>query len=172
MKRKDYLVQLKKGVASFENEEGTKFQPNKHYRCIELSENSDRQMLVFGHVFSEVMFNFLFEYTLDKVKDDFEAIGLLVDGKPISKTKFNQLSDVHKYGRGQSMLNVVYFNGENRLTYGFYPRYKGDSKAISLKTAYSMYIDLLNGESNDFECGNIQFGNCGIPISYGDLRIS
>ena len=171
MKRKDYLVCLKPNLDGLGISETTEFKPHKAYRCIELSEGNQTEMLVYGVVFNKEAFDLFFEYVLDRAKRHFEFLGLTVNGKPVSKSKFKALADVHQYGYGKSMLNMVYFHGFNKdkILYGFYPLCKGDSKARCLKNAYSMFIDFLNGESDDFDCGDIQFGNRGIPIGYGDL---
>lgn len=168
MERKDYLVCLKGNQKGFTTESGTDFNPHKAYRFIK----NGKWNLVNGEPLSDKVFNTLFEFVLDRAKRHFELLGLTKNGNPISKTKFKELADIHQYGRGKEMLNVIYFNGfhNDKIIYGFYPLCKGDSKAICLTNAHQMYLQFLNGDSDDFDCEDIQFGNTGIPIGYGDLR--
>ncbi len=173
MKRQDYLVCLKGNTAGFSVAHcNTEFIPHKAYRCIELSEGNQTEMLVNGVVFDKEEFEQLFEYVLDRAKRHFAQLGLLIDGEPVTKNKFKGLADIHQYGRGKSMLNIIFFHGffdNDKVMYGFYPICKGDSKARCINNAYDMFIEFLNGESDDFDCGDIQFGNRGIPICYGDI---
>jgi hypothetical protein len=39
-----------------------------------------------------------------------------------------------------------------------------------MREAYEMYLSLVNGDMSGYNDGDIQWGNCGIPISYGDIR--
>ena len=172
MKRKDYLVYLKNGVNSLPTELVTDFKEHSHFRCIELSDNNQTQMLVNGVVFNKTYFDKYFGFVLDRAIKHFKHIGLIVNDKPVSKTKFNTLADVHTYGRGRKNIKVVYFHGfdTDRITYGFYNAFIGETKKQTLANAYRMFIDFINGESNDFDMKLIQYGNCGIPIAYGNLR--
>lgn len=150
------------------------FYPNRFYRSIEITENSEKQYLVYGIVFDEETFNAKFEYVHTKVIRDWEKIGLLENGKKLSYKAFKEKSNVHQYQscRVRSKLNVVYFFKDPRdCIYGFYPIFR-EPKEQSLKMAYVRYLDILGGNVIDFDNGNVQFGNCGIPISYGDLRTS
>jgi len=127
---------------------------------------------VFGEPFSKKEFNKKFEFVLDRAKRHFELLGLTEDGKPVSKNKFKNLADVHTYKGHGSKLIVHYFHGffnGDKVLYGFYPIFNKDTKVNCLNNAYRMFIDFLNGESDDFDCGDIQFGNMGIRLSYGSL---
>ena len=170
--KKENLVILK-GKCTLISKCGTKMLPNTAYRCIEISEGKRKEFLVFGIVFDEVSFNDLFQYLHDVVIAEWKALGLLgKDNEPMSKSLFKNQASVHQYGRGKDMLNVMYFyDNPKELMYGFYPRYRGDSKANCLENAYQMYLDVLNGEMEDFDAKDIQRGTGGIPISYGDIRV-
>jgi len=171
--RKENLVILK-GKSTLISQCGTRIETNTQYRCIEISEGKVRQFLVYGIVFDENSFNELFVDLHNVVMDEFKTIGLLgTNNEPISKSLFKNQASVHQYGRGKSMFNVIYFYiHPKECIYGFYPQFSGDSKAKCLENAYQMYINLLNGEMEDFDCKDIQRGNSGIPIGYGDLRMS
>ena len=171
---RENLVILKGKSTVIVKADGTKFEPNKNYRCIEVTESKKREFIVFGVLFDEASFNQLFEYLHDKILIEFKTIGLVGENnKPLSKTAFKKLSDVHQYGRGKNMLNVTYFfTHPKECIYGFYPRYRGDSKAKCLENAYKMYLDLLSGDMEEVDCNGIQRGNSGIPIGYGALRIT
>lgn len=173
MERTDYLVCLKPNFGGFTVIHcNTTFKAHKHYRCTELSEGDQTEMLISGVVFDKKEFDQYFEYVLDRAKRHFTHLGLLVNDKPVSKSKFKQLADIHPYGHGKKVMNMIYMHGffdNDRVIYGFYPALQGDSQAKCINNAYEMFIEFLNGESDDFDCGDIQFGNCGIPIVYGDL---
>lgn len=168
--KKENLVILK-GKSTLISQCGTRIEPNKNYRCIEVSDETHSEFLVYGIVFDEKAFKELFVYLHDIVMSEFNDIGLLDNMKPISKAQFKERASIHQYGRGKDMLNVMYFyTNPKECIYGFYPQFQGDSKAKCLENAYEMYKDLLNGEMDDFDCKDIQRGNCGIPLIYGDLR--
>lgn len=170
--KKENLVILK-GKSTLISKCGTKFNPNTPYRCVVVSEGTKKEFLVYGIPFDENVFNELFVYLHSVVMNEFKTIGLVGENNtPISKTKFKKLSSVHQYGNGKLMLNVIYFyTNPNECLYGFYPEFNGDSKTKCLDNAYRMYLDLLNGEMDDFDNHDIQRGNCGIPIGYGGLRM-
>jgi len=37
---------------------------------------------------------------------------------------------------------------------------------------YGWYLELINGNMESIDNEDVVFGNCGIPIKYGKLRIS
>lgn len=170
--KKENLVILK-GKSTLISQCGTRIEPNTQYRCIEISEGKKKEFLVYGIVFDENTFNQLFIDLHSVVLNELKVIGLLGENnEPISKSLFKNQASVHQYGKGKSMLNVLYFyTHPKECIYGFYPQFQGDSKAKCLENAYAMYLDLLNGEMEDFDNKDIQRGNCGIPIGYGDLRM-
>lgn len=164
------LVCLKGNTAGFSViHSNINFKPHKQYRMCVLSEND---IIINGCPFTKAEFDTLFEYVLTRAKRHFEFLGLTVSGKPVSVSKFKSMADIHQYGKGKNMLNVLLFEGfdKDKICYAFYPLCKGDSKARCTKNAYSMFVDFLNGEIDDFDCEYIQFGNCGISVSYGDMR--
>lgn len=169
--KKDNLVILK-GQATLVTKDGTRIEPLKHYRSIEISEGERKEFLVYGIVFDEDAFNQLFEYLHDVILREFNVIGLTKDSKAISKKEFRERANIHQYGRGKDMLNTIYFYiNPKDCMYGFYPQFNGDSKAKCIANAYQMYLDILNGEMDDFDCEDIQRGNTGIPIGYANLRM-
>jgi hypothetical protein len=169
--KKENLVILK-GKSTLISKCGTRIEPNTQYRCIEISEGNQKEFLVYGIVFDENAFNQLFVYLYDVIINEFKSIGLVTENnKPISKSLFKNRASVHQYGKGRNMFNVLYFyTNPKECIYGFYPQFQGDNKGKCLENAYKMFLDLLNGEMEDVDCKDIQRGNCGIPLSYGDLR--
>ena len=167
--RADNLVVLKGGrPIEYANEV---FYPNKYYRVITLEEKPVRQHLVFGKVFRDDKFNEMFEYAHDRVMKHWEMIGLrnLHTGKPITKTAFNKLADVHVYTGNRVKIRIIFFRNSREVIYGFYTY--NNTKAKDLKDAYKMYIKTFNGSTEYLDSGEIQFGNRGIPIAYGDLGV-
>jgi hypothetical protein len=100
---------------------------------------------------------------IDKLKE-LGVVGLS-DNKLISYTGFKKRTDIHKYGK---KLKIVFLGHPRKNNFGFYVLY--DTNEAVNKDAYEMLKRLVDGDMADFYDGNIQWGNCGIPISYGDLR--
>jgi hypothetical protein len=146
-------------------------QPNKHYRCIRLTESKRSEYLVYGIVFDENDFNRLFELSHTRVMRDFKTLGIVTEnGKPISKSLFTNLADKHKYGTWKNALQIWLFRSSRELMYGFYPM-QGTKLEVQ-KECYQWYLDIVNGNMESIDDEDVMFGNCGIPISYGKLRIS
>ncbi len=163
------LVQVRNDI-SLVKTKTTTFYPHRNYRCICIDGNNIKQYLVYGVVFDEKTFNELFVYSHSKIMNDCENIGLLSNGKPLSKKEFIELSDMHLYGRSRQNLRIVLF-GKRDCLYGFYPYIRGNKK-YTYDATYNIYKSFVLGNiaSLDDEC--IQFGNCGIPLTYKDLRVS
>ncbi len=164
-KRNDYLVYLKDDQTRNIND--VTFKAHVPYRCSPMEDS----YIVYGIAFTQDEFDDTFEYVLDRAKVHFEDMGLLVNGKPVTKTRFKKLSDIHTYTSRTTKLHIIFFHGADRINYGFYGRFNKDTQAQVYKDAYQDFINFLEGESAGFEGGNIQFGNCGIPIGYCDLRV-
>ena len=163
------LVQVRNDI-SLVKTKTTTFYPHKNYRCICIDENNIKQYLVYGVVFDEKTFNELFIYSHSKIMNDFENIGLLSNGKPLSKKEFIELSDMHLYGRSRQNLRIVLF-GKKDCLYGFYS-YIRDNKKRTYNSVYEMYKAFVMGNMVPLDDDCIQFGNCGIPLTYNDLRVS
>jgi len=169
------LVQLKPGISAFDKatnlkSETTTFYAHRNYRCICIEENNIKQYIVYGVIFDEKTFNNLFIYSHSKVMNDFEKIGLIKNGKALTKKEFIERGDMHQYGNSRQNLRIVFF-GRKDCLYGFYPYIIGNKK-YTYDATYNIYKSFVLGNiaSLDDEC--IQFGNCGIPLSYGDLRVT
>lgn len=163
------LVQVRNGI-SLVKTETTTFYPHKNYRCICIDENNIKQYCVYGVVFDEKTFNNLFVYSHSKIMNDFENIGLVSNGKPLSKKEFIELSDMHLYGSSRQNLRIVLF-GKRDCLYGFYP-YIRDNKKGTYDSVYEIYKSFVMGDMEPLDNDCIQFGNCGIPLTYNDLRVS
>lgn len=87
------------------------------------------------------------------------------DNQPVSLTGFKNRASVHKYG---SKLKVVYMGLPKENLWGFYVMYDNDNNVI--KDAYKMFLKLVSGDMSDFDAKDIQWGNAGIPVVYGDLK--
>ena len=144
--------------------------PNKYYRCLRVSENDNAEYMVYGIVFDKATFEATFEYAYDRIMRDWERIGLIKGGKLIGKTAFKELANVHLYGKQTNNLRIIFFGFPKECMYGFYPMFR-ESKAKQLDTMYVWCNVVIEGEMRWFDNENIQFGNCGIPLSYGDLRV-
>jgi len=166
--REDNLATLK-GNATLESQCGTRIEPKKHYRCIALTEGDETQILVHGIVFSYKAFKELFYYTHDVIMNEMSEIGLLPMMKPLTKTAFVELMDLHQYGKGKRKLYIGHFGDKMNGMISFYPRFAGDTKARFLKQAYENYQQVLNGNMSLIDTDMVQRGNSGVPIAYGDI---
>lgn len=162
---KENLVVLKGQSNFIIRETDTTFEANKHYRCIEIED----ELLVYGVKFNRELFNEMFEYLHDRIMREFNALGLLKDGKPITKKAFTERIDLHQYGKGRGKIYVGFFGGKMDGMFGFYPSFSGDTKARFLKGAYENYVNVVNGILDAIDCDVLQRGNSGIPLSYGDI---
>lgn len=165
MKDNDLVIARK----SFTNNRHIDFKEGKIYRCSIDNESDRPYYMVYGEWFNEVAFQNKFIPLIDVVKEEFEAIGLTNNGKPISKTKFKEMADIHKYGK----LPVLYFYLEHarNVTYGFFPVPTITTQKDAVDYAYRNMKDCLNGEVYEQfdKYKTVQRGNTGIPIVYNDL---
>jgi hypothetical protein len=129
---------------------------------------------VFGACYSDAEFEQLFKPYDVKVLNDWKTLGLIVNGKPISKTAFRRLLDVHTYkgrkGSGVTTSYIGYIMNGRDMIYQFFPEWVNSPKAHNISFMYQNYLDVCNGDVEAFDCRDIIFGNCGIPISYGEVR--
>ena len=167
--KKDSLVILKGKTTLISEGTQTTFEPNKHYRCIELTEGKVSQFLVYGVVFDKDAFDSLFVNLHDVIMVQWAENGLLVDGKKISKKAFVELLDLHTYGRGKSKLFIGFVGSKMDGLFVFQPLFRGDTKAKYLTNAYDMYKRVLDGDMTDIDEEILQRGNSGIPLSFGDI---
>jgi len=108
---------------------------------------------------------------VDKVKPKLKELGLIgEDGKVISLSKFKQVADAHPYGRGKNKLYIVYvFKHSRESIFAFYP--PQGTKKECLGWAYEYLVDTVESEYMcEWMDGNVMWGNCGIPIGYGNIR--
>ena len=167
--KQDSLVILKGKATLISEASQTTFVPNKHYRCIELTEGGVSQFLVYGVVFDKDAFDSLFFNLYDLVTEQWSNNGLLPMMKPLSKAKFIDVLDVHTYGRGKNKLFIGFVGDTLNGLFAFQPLFSGDSKSKYLTHAYKMYQDFLNGNMTDIDEEMIQRGNSGVPLSFGDI---
>lgn len=143
--------------------------PNTYYRCLKIEESDNEEYLVYGIVFDKAGFELNFEYAYDRVMRDWKKIGLIKNDKLISKSKFKLFANIHIYGKRSNNLRIIFFGNPRECTYGFYPLYR-ECQADQLNTIYSWCELIIAGEMRWFDNECIQFGNCGVPLSYGNLR--
>lgn len=106
----------------------------------------------------------------------FKKLGLVTaDGQPISFNAFKDRSSVHRYGLRKNNMQKILFTGHPRENlWGFFLPIQNDKDF--LKQAYGIFKKVVNGDMEWFETNlvhgkaAIQFGNCGIPLAYGNLR--
>jgi hypothetical protein len=107
-----------------------------------------------------------------EIIQDWTTLGLIVDGKPVSKTKFKQLAEVMKYGSGQRAINVAYFyTHPKEMCYQFDNGLYGDTKATVLNQAYEDFIEVIEGNMESFNDGEVVYGNSGLPLAYSQIYV-
>lgn len=103
----------------------------------------------------------------EQLVDNLKLLGLvrLDDNKPISYSGFKNRASVHKYG---NKYKIVFVGHPKENLFGFYTMYGNDTEVM--REAYAMFVNLAKGDMADYDNGDIQWGNAGIPIGYGKLR--
>jgi hypothetical protein len=100
-----------------------------------------------------------------EIMDKFKSLGLIVNDKPISLNAFKKLCDMHYYGRSYKILFI--HNAKDNML-GFYLMKVPNT--LYIKESYDMFKQMVAGDMSFMEYDAVQWGNCGIPIQYGDLR--
>jgi len=103
----------------------------------------------------------------EQLVDNLKLLGLvdLSTNKPISYSGFKNRASVIKYS---NKYKTVVVGQPQQNLFGFYTMWGNDSEVM--KEAYEMFVDLVKGKMDDYNEGDVQWGNCGIPLSYGGLR--
>lgn len=102
------------------------------------------------------------------IYNNLSKLGLInAEGGPLLYSGFKKFASIHRYG---NKYKIVFIGLPKENLFGFYVEYGNDTQV--LKDAYKMYVRLVNGNMEEFNDKDVQWGNCGIPISYGNLRIS
>ena len=102
----------------------------------------------------------------ENLVDNLKLLGLVdFNNKPIAYSGFKNRASVHKYG---NKYKIVFVGQPRQNLFGFYVMYDNDTKAM--KEAYEMFLNLVNGDMVDYNENDLQWGNAGIPLSYGGLR--
>jgi hypothetical protein len=131
---------------------------------------SDPDHVVFGIGYNAEHFNHYFKFWYDKVMTDWKLLGLLnEDGTVISKTAFGKLLDIHQYGNGRTKKFIGYIHNRE-IVYQFYPMFTYGNKVDVLNDIYQTYVDTVGGDMDAIDDKNLNFGNCGIPVVYSDVR--
>jgi hypothetical protein len=163
--KKENLVVLKGKTAFVDEATQTTFKPNEHYRCSVMFD----EYIVYGVPFDKGTFNNMFEPLHNRMMEEWSENGLLPNMKPLSKSAFINLIDIHTYGRGKNKLFVGYVGNKQDGLWAFHPYFKGDTKARFINNAYAMYQDALNGKMDDIDDNMLQRGNSGYPLQYADI---
>lgn len=160
------LVVLKEKQGSFNTIHcNTEFKQNKFYRANIMTNGDRKEVLVYGVIFS-TDFDDIFETAQTRILRDFEILGIIKNGKVVSKAAFAKILDIHQYGRtSQTGFKIGYLMNARELIYGFFPFFRGDTKANTIKQAYVSVLDIIDGNMDCVNDHHVQFGNCGIPIS-------
>ena len=80
--------------------------PNTFYRCLE---GDKKDIYVYGYNMPISEFEKNFEFAYERIMRDWERISLVKNGKPISKTAFKALANVHTYGKQTNNDRIIFF---------------------------------------------------------------
>lgn len=160
------LVVLKEGVKTFtiDNDAWT-YKPNTFYRAIP----SDSGVVVNGVDFKLEYYNEVFETVQDLILREFEKLGVIVNGKIISKKAFKEICHVNLYGSTvQRGFQIAYIcSHPKELMYVFMPYFKHDTKGNTIKNAYQFVLDIMNEDMDCVENNLVQRTNTGLPLKMG-----
>jgi len=143
----------------------TKFRAHHFYRASPLDEKT---MLVYGEPINNHNFKQYFETAQERILRDFEKLGIIVNGKIISKTAFAKKVVVHNYSgypRSNSFKVGYLYIHPKEIMYAFMPFFNQDTKANTIRNAYQSVLDIIDGRMDCVDENYVQFANCGIPIS-------
>jgi hypothetical protein len=167
------LVVLKEGVSTFNDAfSGTEFKPHTFYRARVLTNENQKEVLIYGEIFVDEDFDNKFEYASERLMRDFKLCGLVKpNGKPVSKAKFKRDCQLHTYGRGQQKLfKALFFTMKDRQIYSFQTNLR-ENKTEFFQETYNQYLDIMDGDLEPIDNRLVQFGNCGIPLTYSDMKV-
>lgn len=110
------------------------------------------------------------KFTIAQVRAKLEKINLLKPdtGLELSYAHFKNMSSIHKYGRGRLQKKIVFCGKPKETLFAFYVM--NDTDPIVQREAYDMYKRLVKGDMGPIEDGDVMIGNCGFPMTYGDIR--
>lgn len=148
----------------------TQFKEGKEYRCLLQEDGESRGALIFGEWFNLTEYKQFFRPVIDVIHEEWKELGLIVDGKPLSKTAFKKRLDFHKYGRGQGSFYSAYIYGEHPKVLMFqFNTYFAENKSESFNTFYENYVDVVKGEWNPIDQDVVNRGNSGVPICFNNI---
>lgn len=103
----------------------------------------------------------------DQLIENLKVLGLvsIEDGRPISYSGFKNRASIHRYG---NTYKIVFVGHPKQNLFGFYVMYDNDTQVM--KEAYGMFVRLVKGDMEEYNDGDVQWGNAGIPLGYGNLR--
>lgn len=106
--------------------------------------------------------------TNEELIQDLMSLGLVTEDKrPVSYSGFKNRASIHRYG-SPVKYKIVFVGLPKKNLFGFYVMFGDDTKVM--KQAYAMFISLVKGNMEDYNIGDLQWGNAGIPLKYKNLR--
>lgn len=106
--------------------------------------------------------------SLEQLHDKLKYLGLvdIDNNEPLSYTGFKNRASVHPYDK---KYKIVFVGIPRKNLFGFYTMYGSDSAVM--KEAYEMYVRLVKGDLTEYLDDDVQWGNGGIPLTYGRIRM-
>ena len=143
----------------------TSFKCNVPYRCMTLNSVNETQYLVYGVAMDKEYFDDNFVLAYDVIINELTELGVIQNGKLVSKTKFKTLLDFHYYGSGKRKNIISYLGQPKKLMYQFHNQFTGDNKTTCINYYYNNIKNILLGNMDCIDENDINRGNSGIPLS-------
>jgi hypothetical protein len=103
--------------------------------------------------------------TPSEVRNKLELLGLIVNNKAVSFTKFKSIADAHQYGSRGNKIYIVFYGHPKENMFAFYP--PQTTKKESMDIAYQYYLTMVeNADINEFTYGNVCWTDRGYPLNY------
>jgi len=109
--------------------------------------------------------------SINQIHDKLKAINLLGEAnRPVKYSVFKNMATIQKYGKGRNVKKIVFAGKPKENLFGFYVIHDTDPNVM--KEAYSIYKLLVNGDREVLEDSSVIWGNSGLPLAYGYIRIT
>jgi hypothetical protein len=97
----------------------------------------------------------------------------LIDDKnsPVLYSTFKNKASIHRYKGRTGTLKIVFIGKPKENLIGFYAAFKNDTDVNVMREAYSNLCLIAKGDIFPHESQAVQWGNAGIPITFGNLRV-
>lgn len=112
-------------------------------------------------------------FSLKQLQTKLRKLSLIDENNlPVLYSIFKNRSTIHRYKGRMGTYKIVFIGIPKENLFGFYATFKNDSDVNVMKEAYANLCLLAKGKIHPHKDGSVQWGNAGIPIVFGDLRVN